>query len=149
MERTETVILTNMCMVYDGNRVLVEEKVGKDYKGIIFPGGHIEKNEPIVDSVIREIYEETGLTIENPKLCGIKDWITEDGERYIVFLFKANHYFGELKSSNEGEVFWTDIDTIMDLTTMWHMDDMLRIFVKEEFAEMFLDDKNDWKAILK
>lgn len=149
MERTETVILTNMCMVYDGNRVLVEEKVGKDYKGIIFPGGHIEKNEPIVDSVIREIYEETGLTIENPKLCGIKDWITEDGERYIVFLFKTNHYFGELKSSNEGEVFWTDIDTIMDLPTMWHMDDMLRIFVKEEFAEMFLDDKNDWKAILK
>lgn len=149
MERTETVILTNMCMVYDGNNVLVEEKVGKDYKGIIFPGGHIEKNEPIVDSVIREIYEETGLTIENPKLCGVKDWITEDGERYIVFLFKTNHYFGELKSSNEGEVFWTDIDTIMDLPTMWHMDDMLRIFVKEEFAEMFLDDKNDWKAILK
>lgn len=149
MERTETVILTNMCMVYDGNKVLVEEKVGKDYKGIIFPGGHIEKNEPIVDSVIREIYEETGLTIENPKLCGVKDWITEDGERYIVFLFKTNHYFGELKSSNEGEVFWTDIDTIMDLPTMWHMDDMLRIFVKEEFAEMFLDDKNDWKAILK
>lgn len=149
MERTETVILTNMCMVYDGNKVLVEEKVGKDYKGIIFPGGHIEKNEPIVDSVIREIYEETGLTIENPKLCGVKDWITEDRERYIVFLFKTNHYFGELKSSNEGEVFWTDIDTIMDLPTMWHMDDMLRIFVKEEFAEMFLDDKNDWKAILK
>lgn len=149
MERTETVILTNMCMVYDGNKVLVEEKVGKDYKGIIFPGGHIEKNEPIVDSVIREIYEETGLTIENPKLCGVKDWITEDGERYIVFLFKTNHYFGELKSSNEGEVFWTDIDTIMDLPTMWHMDDMLRIFVKEEFAEMFLDDKNNWKAILK
>lgn len=82
MERTERVTLTNMCMIYDdkGN-VLVEEKVGKNYKGLIFPGGHIEKDEPIVDSVIREIYEETGLTISNLELCGVKHWITEEGTR--------------------------------------------------------------------
>lgn len=51
MDRKETVTLTNMCMVYDdkGN-VLVEEKVGQNYKGLIFPGGHLEKNESIVDS---------------------------------------------------------------------------------------------------
>ena len=79
MERSENVILTNMCMVYDGNKVLVQEKIlrgdrKKDCsKGIIFPGGHVERHELIVDSVIREIYEETGLTIENPRLCGIKD----------------------------------------------------------------------------
>lgn len=79
MEHSEDVILTNMCMVYDGNKVLVQEKIlrgdrKKDRsKGIIFPGGHVERHEPIVDSVIREIYEETGLTIENPRLCGIKD----------------------------------------------------------------------------
>ena len=43
MNRNTPVELTNMCMIYDdqGN-VLVEEKVGKDYKGIVFPGGHIE-----------------------------------------------------------------------------------------------------------
>ena len=42
MNRNTPVELTNMCMIYDdqGN-VLVEEKVGKDYKGIVFPGGHI------------------------------------------------------------------------------------------------------------
>ena len=77
MERIDKVILTNMCMVYDGTKVLVEEKIGKDYKGIIFPGGHIEENEPVVDSVIREIKEETGLTIKNPKLCGVKDWFND------------------------------------------------------------------------
>lgn len=52
MDRIDKVILTNMCMVYDGTKILVEEKVGENYKGIIFPGGHIEENEPIVDSVI-------------------------------------------------------------------------------------------------
>ena len=42
-------------------------------KGIIFPDGHVEEHEPVVDSVIRETQEDTGLTIENPGLCGIKE----------------------------------------------------------------------------
>ena len=45
MERTERVILTNMCMLRDGSKVLVEEKVIGDTKGIIFPGGHVESGE--------------------------------------------------------------------------------------------------------
>lgn len=65
MERRERVVLENMCMIRDGSKVLVEEKIGKDIKGIIFPGGHVEEHEPIVDSVIREIREETGLTIKD------------------------------------------------------------------------------------
>ena len=90
MERTERVILTNLCMVQDGTKVLVEEKVGKGAGGIFFPGGHVEEHEPLVDSVIREVKEETGLAIERPRLCGVKDWINEDGSRYVVFLFRAD-----------------------------------------------------------
>lgn len=149
MERAEKVILTNMCMIYDGDRVLVEEKVGKGYKGIIFPGGHVENHEPIVDSVIREIYEETGLTIESPKLCGVKDWVTKENYRYIVYLFKTDKFSGTLQSSDEGKVFWTSLDKLMDLPVMWHMDSMMHIFLKEEYAELFLDDTQDWKPILK
>lgn len=53
--------LTNMCMIYDdqGN-VLVEKKLVHNSKGLIFPGGHVENNESVVDSMIREIQEETG-----------------------------------------------------------------------------------------
>ena len=50
MEQRERVVLENMCMIRDGSRVLVEDKIGKDIRGIIFPGGHIEEHEPIVDS---------------------------------------------------------------------------------------------------
>ena len=92
MERAEKVILTNLCMIQDGTKVLVQDKVGKGADGIIFPGGHVEEHEAVVDSVIREMKEETGLTIENPKLCGIKEWVNEDGTRYIVFLFKNALY---------------------------------------------------------
>lgn len=155
MERSEDVILTNMCMVYDGTKVLVEEKIlrnsaeGEPSRGIVFPGGHVERHEPIVDSVIREIHEETNLTIENPRLCGIKDWVEEDGRRYIVFLFKTDRFSGELKSSEEGRVFWTELDSLLELPVIWHMDRMLRIFDKEEFAELFLDVADDWRPILK
>ena len=55
MERSEDVILTNMCMVYDGNKVLVQEKILRGdrkknrSKGIIFPGGHVDMHYQIVD----------------------------------------------------------------------------------------------------
>ena len=149
MERHENTILTNMCMIYDGGRILVEDKVGKDFRGIIFPGGHVEENEPIVDSVIREMREETGLTIRSPKLCGVKEWFNEDGSRYIVFLFKTDKFTGTLRSSSEGEVFWVEKDRLAELDTMWHMDSMTRIFLTEEFSELFLDAENDWSPVLK
>ena len=56
MSRTEEVTLTNMCMIYDGSKVLVQEKIDDDYGGITFPGSHVEKNESFTDAVIREVY---------------------------------------------------------------------------------------------
>ena len=73
MAGIEKVIFMNMCMVYDkeGN-VVALDKVGKNYSGTTFPGGHVEPGETFKESVIREIYEETGLTIQNPRLTGVK-----------------------------------------------------------------------------
>ena len=73
MGRKETVELTNMCMVEDGKgNVLVQNRLDPNWSGIVYPGGHVEAGESITASVIREIREETGLTIENPTLCGVK-----------------------------------------------------------------------------
>ena len=149
MERTEQVILTNMCMIQDGSKVLVENKVSKWGCGIIFPGGHVEEHEPIVDSVIREMKEETGLTIEEPMLCGVKDWIEEDGTRYVVFLFKTDKFTGELTSSAEGQVFWTEIDEVLNLPWIWEMDSLMKIFVNGEFTELFQSAEDGWKPVLK
>ena len=149
MEHPERVILTNMCMIMDGTRVLVEDKVGKYAGGITFPGGHLEENESVVDSVIREMKEETGLTISNPRLCGVKDWINEDGSRYVVFLFKTDRFSGELSSSSEGRVFWMELDDVLRAKWIWHMDCLLRIFADGDFAELFLDRSDGWKPVLK
>ncbi len=77
MSRSEQAILTNMCMVHDdAGNILVQDRKNPDWPGLTFPGGHVEPGESFVESVIQEVWEETGLTIENPILCGIKQFHT-------------------------------------------------------------------------
>lgn len=151
MERKQIVELTNLCMVYDDDgNVLVEEKVGKNYCGLIFPGGHVELGEAFNDSVIREIKEETGLTISNLEFCGIKDWVEFDGSRYMVFLYKTNQFSGDIISSNEGKVFWMPIEELKKSdNTLWHMDQMLEIFCGSEYSELYFNRKNSKTPLLK
>ena len=93
--------------------------------------------------------EETGLTVEKPQLCGIKEWINEDGSRYIVFLFKADKFSGTLTSSDEGQVFWMEKDDGLKSNWIWHMDGLIKVMADGEYSELFLDSANDWKPILK
>lgn len=138
MKRTQEIELTNMCLVYNENAILVQEKIGTRYEGgLVFPGGHVEEGESLRDSIIREIKEETGLTISNPQPCGYKDWIQEDGTRYIVLLYKSNQYEGELKSSEEGRVFWLDRKEVNNANLIWNMRELLEIFESNDYSEFF------------
>lgn len=142
MSRSTKVELTNMCLVYDENRVLVQEKVGTGYEGgLVFPGGHIEAGESMLESVIREIREETGLVIRHPKFCGVKDWLEEDGSRYIVMLYKCNDFEGELKSSEEGKVFWLDRSEIPTANLIWNMRELMQIF-EGDYSEFIIRKVN-------
>ncbi|KIR03851.1 MutT/nudix family protein [Lachnospiraceae bacterium TWA4] len=143
MSRTTPIELTNMCLVYDKEQVLVQEKVGIGKTGgLVFPGGHVEPFETLAQSVIREIKEETGLTIANPKLCGVKDWMKEDGSRYVVLLYKTNEFEGELKSSSEGRVFWLKREEIETAKFVWNMKELLEIFESDSYSEFFLKELN-------
>lgn len=106
MERYKLCILTNICMLEKEDKILVIDRKKKDWPGISFPGGHKEDDESIKESVIREMKEETGLTIKNPKLIDVYEWKWENNSLYLAFLYKANEYEGEIVSSKEGEVFW-------------------------------------------
>lgn len=150
MARTETVTITNMCMIYDGNMVLVQEKVDDDYCGITFPGGHVEKGESFTDAVIREVKEETGLKISSPVLCGIKDWSNDDGSRYMVLFYKTNKYEGQLSSSSEGEVRWMELEEMKKTNLAEGMDKMLEVFLNDNISEYFFYKENDeWVEMLK
>ena len=141
MSRVEEVELTNMCMICDGKgNVLVQDKKNNPYwSGWNFPGGHVEPGEYITPSVVREMQEETGLLIENPKLCGIKEFHkSKDGKRYIVFLYVANRYSGELKPSNEGDVFWYPLSELRASGKLIDgFEEMLNVFTDENISEVY------------
>ena len=75
MSRSQLTILTNICLIEDleTQRVVMQYRSPETnrWSGYAFPGGHVENGESFAESVIREIYEETGLTIQNPQLVGI------------------------------------------------------------------------------
>lgn len=147
MAQIEEVELTNMCMLCDGKgRVLVQNKVGDPHwHGWTFPGGHVEKGEYVTPSVIREVQEETGLTIQHPRLCGIKEFHKQrSGRRYIVFLYVADSYTGELQPSGEGEVFWYPLDKLAQSDQLIDgFQDMLPVFMDEHITELFYEGMGD------
>lgn len=149
--RTEVVTLTNMCMIEDGNKILVLNKDGKkdpEYVGLTFPGGHIEREESLIDSVIREVKEETGLDIDNVVLCGVKHFPTKYG-RYIVFFFKTSTFSGVLKSSNEGEVFWINKEDLTDYQLSVDFEEMLGVFIGEKSEFYYYLEGDEWKFDIK
>jgi 8-oxo-dGTP diphosphatase len=93
--------------------------------------------------MIREIQEETGLTISNLQFCGIKDWIEFDGSRYMVFLYKTNTYSGNIESSSEGEIFWMPLKELKKKETLWHLDMMLEIFEGNGVTELYFNRNLD------
>lgn len=149
MARMEEVELTNMCMVCDGKgNVLVQNKKhNPSWHGWNFPGGHVEQGEFVTPSVVREIREETGLTIENPKLCGIKEFQKEqDGKRFIVFLYAASRFSGELRSSAEGDVFWYPLSEVKRSKELADgFSEMLPVFTSDEISEVFYT--NNWDTV--
>ena len=138
MAREEKAIFTNMCMVTDeqGN-VLVQDRSDPWWPGMVFPGGHVEPGESFTESVIREVWEETGIRVEKPKLCGIKQFTADTGARYVVVFFKANRFSGELKSSDEGEALWVPRGELMNQKLVRGFEEMLTVFESDEISEVY------------
>ena len=141
--RTETVELTNLCMIKDGDKYLLQNRVKKDWQGYTFTGGHVEPGESIVQSVIREVKEETGLTLKNPHLVGVKQFWVESG-RYIVFLFSATKFTGELRSSHEGEVGWFTKEEMKKINLVNHFFEHLDVF-EGDYSEYIYESEDSVK----
>ena len=154
MSRATSTILTNLCLIEDclTNKVVLQYRSPERYKkwsGYAFPGGHIEEGESLVESVIREVYEETGLTIADPKLVAVKDWEPDEGGRYIVFCYKATEFTGQLRSSEEGEVSWVEKDHLEKLDLSYDMLPLLEVMEDPDLSEYYYRKRTDdgWEKL--
>ena len=138
MSRKVQAELVTMCMVYDRDRVLVQDRVDPGWPGVAFPGGHVEPAETFTEAAAREVYEETGLKIVSPKLCGVKERLDRDGSRYIVFLYKCDEFSGELRSCDEGENRWVERADLESMKLADTMYELLPVFFEDSYSEFFL-----------
>ena len=140
LHHPEQVIFMNMCMVCDGQgNIVALDKVGRNYSGITFPGGHVEPGESFADAAVREVQEETGLTIRDPRLMGIYHWY-RGAVHNVGYLYRSEHFTGTLKDSEEGHVFWISQEAYAAKKLARGMDKVLQIMNGEGFSECCFRD---------
>ena len=149
MHKTENVELTVLCLITDGDKVLLQNRVKNDWKGYTLPGGHVEAGESFVDAVIREMKEETGLDIYKPKLVGVKQFPIDNG-RYIVFLFKTTEFTGNLQSSDEGKMEWVSRSNLNKVDAVEDLEELLNVMDNDALTEFqYIVDGDNWIASIK
>lgn len=143
-------VLQNMCMIYDreNDKILVLDKVKKHgWEGLTFVGGHVEDGEVLYDSCVREVFEETGLTVKNLKLKGTVSWIDEiKAKRELGFLYYTEDFSGELIENNvEGTLSWFGIDEFRNANgKSYSIDKILDLFLNDDYSELIVKwNKND------
>ena len=147
--RTEQVELTVLCLIHKDDSYLLQDRIKDDWKGYTLPGGHIAPGESIVDAVIREMREETGLTINNPHLCGVKQFPIEGG-RYIVFLFETDRFEGELADSDEGKMHWIKASDLSNVNLVNDFDDFIEVMLSDGLTEFqYVIENDEWIVVKK
>lgn len=150
---------TTLCYIEKDGRYLMLHRVKKKAdvnkgKWIGF-GGHFEEGESPEECVVREVFEETGLTLTSYRYRGIVTFCADNAETELMHLFSADAYTGELRDDcNEGVIAWQPKEALPSLP-MWEGDyvflDLLRreepffslklVYVNDRLTDAILNGK--------
>lgn len=107
-----------ICFIKQGTKILMLNREFPSWMGVWNGvGGKIEEGESAKESIIREVYEETGLSIKNPQFKGITSWIVEgtcvDGMYIYIAELPCNEVFHTPIKTFEGILDWKEYDWLM------------------------------------
>lgn len=122
---------TTLCYIHDGQgRTLLLHRIKKNqdlnHDKWIGVGGKFEENESPEECLIREVQEETGLTLTDYRYRGVVTFVSAVWESELMHLFTANGFEGTVKECDEGALEWIDDEVVPTLPT-WEGD---RIFLE-------------------
>ena len=136
--------LATLCYIKKNNQTLMLHRVKKEndmhkgkWNGL---GGKFEDGETPEECVIREVKEESGLNIFNPKLHGFISFPAFDEiQDWFVFIFSASDFNGEIIDSNEGILKWVDDENLTSLN-LWEGDKIFMDWLKRNdfFSAKFI-----------
>lgn len=137
-------LFTTLCYIEKDGKYLMlhrtkkEKDISQDkWLGV---GGKFEAGESPEECMIREVKEETGLTLNSYRLRGIVTYVSTVFGIEYMYVFTSDDFVGELLECNEGELEWIEKEKIFDLN-MWEGD---KIFLKELNGDKFFSIKMEY-----
>jgi ADP-ribose pyrophosphatase YjhB (NUDIX family) len=116
-------LAVSAAIIRDGH-VLIVRRARKPAQGVYtLPGGVVEAGETLTEAIVREVREETGLTVEPVALAGHREAIVRDGDgrtarHFVILAFAARWLAGEPAPSEEiDEAHWLRPSELKDLKT--------------------------------
>lgn len=143
MSKSDITVM-NIVMIYDliNNTVLLQDRT-KIWKGGAFPGGHLENGESIFNSCIREVREETGLTVSDLTPCGVVHWNNKNGNHDFIYFYRTKTFSGELNQCDEGVNKWIPVDELPSQPLSDWFREQLPIFFTKQYTELsYIYDKD-------
>ena len=122
--------LTTLCYIEQDGKYLMMHRTKKEgdinrdkWIGV---GGHFLEDETPDECLLREVYEETGLTLTSYRFRGLITFISDEWKTEYMCLYTADGFTGEMTDCDEGELVWVEKSRIGDLN-LWEGD---RIFLE-------------------
>ena len=126
---------STLCYLFRGDEVLMMHRTRKkndmNHDKWIAVGGRFEDKESPEECAIREVREETGLTMTSWRYRGIVTFVSDEYETERMHLFTSEEYTGELTDCDEGELVWIK-KSMLDTLPQWEGDRIFHRLLKEE-----------------
>ncbi|WP_152970664.1 8-oxo-dGTP diphosphatase [Bacillus sp. FJAT-28004] len=134
-----------VCLIMNGSKLLLMNRTHDDYSGYIAPGGRVEFFESPVEGAIREVKEETGLTVKNLKYKGLAEYINPfKPERYMIFNYMTSEFEGDLLADHkEGKSEWIHINALDSIPMQDSFRRRLPLFFEDGVFEIHTRWKED------